>query len=130
MGLRIIMSCLMFLIIVGSASAGDPQHGFLYSKSHVELVSGDFNNDGHPDLAAFSSGQTYFKVFINDGNGTFGKGNIVNIGIPVYAVGGIGATVVDIDEDGDLDLLVSSSGTVDIITFLNDGKGKFTWKRK
>lgn len=130
MGLRI-MLCFFFLLVGAVANANNPQHGLTYSKSDVELVSGDFNGDGHPDLAAFSSGQSYFKVFINEGNGIFGKkAETVSIGLPIYVVGGIGATAVDVDEDGDLDLLVSSSGSVDIVTYLNDGKAKFTLKRK
>jgi hypothetical protein len=63
------------------------------------LVIGDFNNDGHPDIAVggFLSG---IGIYINNGDGTF-------TGPTTYASDetSFGLATADVDNDGNLDLI-------------------------
>jgi hypothetical protein len=74
---------------------------------------GDYDNDGHPDLAV-SSGDS-IRLFHNEGNGTF-KDVTETAGIktsdqssdPSRSIA-LGVTFIDYDQDGDLDLYVTRS---------------------
>lgn len=73
---------------------------------------GDFNNDGYQDLFVISggSGNVPDKLFINNGNGTFTDRAALWGLTTVHR--GKGATVGDYDNDGWLDLYVTSSGPI------------------
>ena len=97
------------------------------SSGAVEL--GDIDNDNDLDLiiAGFKSGSLITEIYQNDGNGSFSE---INPGIltPVY---NSDLVLGDIDNDGDLDLILSGrSGssplTVTTKIYKNDGKGVFT----
>jgi len=89
------------------------------------VAVGDFNGDGHPDLALpisapRGSGPDSVSILLGDGTGSFGVATsfpVQNNAFPV-AIG-------DFNDDGSLDLAVpnSLSGTVSIL--LGDGVGRF-----
>jgi hypothetical protein len=88
----------------------------------VACAAGDYDNDGHTDLAVTTSGRVL--LFHNEGNGTLKD---------VTSASGINApsapwsaTFVDYDHDGDLDLLVTSTEPGKNITWRNNGNGTFT----
>jgi hypothetical protein len=90
---------------------------------------GDYNNDGFLDLfvCAYWGGQTNV-LYRNNGNGTFTK---VTGGDPVADdYGHIGSIWVDYDNDGKLDLFVSSAtngpSSRPNVLFHNNGGGSFT----
>jgi len=103
-------------------------------KKRGNCISGfwaDFNNDGFQDLfLAFSSGPGHLEkewgvnyLYNNNGDGTFtnvSKESGINL-----ISNSRGSTVGDIDNDGDLDIIVTNSWENSFI-FLNDGKMKFT----
>jgi len=64
------------------------------------LALGDFNGDGHLDLAAVDSGSLW--ILFNDGSG-----NLVNSGFYLPCELGNIVTTGDLDQDGDLDIIVS-----------------------
>lgn len=69
---------------------------------------GDFNNDGWPDLFVVGGGNTTDKLFINLGNGTFEeRGN--DWGLTDF-YRGCGASVGDFNNDGWVDVYVTSTG--------------------
>lgn len=76
----------------------------------VDALFVDINNDGLQDLYVVSGGNEYPKndlhyvdrVYMNKGNGSFGKGAIVN----VLPMSGSVVKAQDYDEDGDMDLFV------------------------
>jgi tetratricopeptide (TPR) repeat protein len=104
---------------------------------------GDYDNDGHPDLAVTSGNG--IKLFHNEGNGTF-KDVTAEGGLQSSDPGGglaLAVTFVDYDGDGDLDLYVTHFNDVALpnprqpfsfaedaappgnVLWRNDGNGKF-----
>jgi len=84
------------------------------------LTSGDFNNDGFPDIAVLDQNDGTVSVLINSGNGTFAS--------PVpYTVGNGSGQILTADFNGDskLDLIVTNQtdGTVSVL--LGNGDGTF-----
>lgn len=81
----------------------------------------DINNDGFDDLLYMDGEFEYrFRFRLNNGDGTFGLVNSRHI------VGGEVTTMqtVDIDNDGDMDVLVDA-GFFDIAIMMNQGGGNF-----
>ncbi|HFE53826.1 MAG TPA: hypothetical protein ENK07_10295, partial [Bacteroidetes bacterium] len=88
----------------------------------------DFDNDGDMDIFVAMRG-TECRLFVNDGTGHFHRGES-DAGVIVDAKTD-GGTFADLDNDGDLDLLVVkyhqySGQTVYMNVFRNNGDGTFT----
>jgi uncharacterized protein (TIGR03437 family) len=78
------------------------------------LAAGDFNGDGKPDLALLTpTGE--LRVFQNNGDGTFRMGATYS-----FAPGSIGLYAQDLDRDGKLDLLVTTT-QISILRGRGDG---------
>ena len=89
------------------------------------ITTGDYNRDGKPDFSIMKqtgSGANAIAIYQNDGSSQFHKTVELPIGGQNYR-----HVAVDINNDGNLDIVVPLSGTQSIIqTFLGDGKGGFT----
>ncbi len=87
------------------------------------VAIGDVDGDGLPDifLARVGGPSALYK---NLGGWKF-RGIARESGVELRGRKTMGATLVDIDGDGDLDLLVTTLGGPNAL-FLNDGHGKFT----
>lgn len=87
----------------------------------AQMVSGDFNGDGIPDLAVSNTGSSTVSILLAGSKGTFTAGTSLPIGASPGAI-----AVGDFNRDGksDLAVVVPSSGTVAI--FLGNGDGTFT----
>ena len=83
-------------------------------------VLGDFDNDEHDDLATVSTQGV--RLFHDDGHGNF-VDVTEKVGLPATIEGAVGVTFVDVDHDGDLDLIVTGSHTR---LFRNNGNSTFT----
>ncbi len=68
---------------------------------------GDFNNDNWPDLYWVGGGLTPDKLFLNSGDGTFTE-QAAAWGLGTHS--GVGASVADFNNDGRLDIFVTSYG--------------------
>jgi hypothetical protein len=84
----------------------DPRHGPI----HVPVA--DLNGDGRPDFVALISQEHETVVaFLNRGNLRFEPRDIY--AAPHPAFGSSGIQVVDLDRDGDLDVLMTNGDTLD-----------------
>jgi FG-GAP-like repeat len=87
-----------------------------------EVVRGDFNRDGHDDLAVSVYNEfpnDHISVYFGNGDGSFTAGPE----IPVIDPQGIVAA--DFNSDGNLDLAVTTYLQHDLVVALGDGLGNF-----
>ncbi|MHC4778137.1 MAG: FG-GAP-like repeat-containing protein [Planctomycetota bacterium] len=114
-------------------NSGGPRYGFndvrkasgiRFEETHSDPLFADFDNDGHLDLYVTSvyKGRKSF-LYRNQGDGTFRD---VTWYAGVRADNGWGAAASDVDEDGDIDLVVC--GTSGPRLFINRGNGN-RWLR-
>jgi tetratricopeptide (TPR) repeat protein len=95
------------------------------------VVLADLDNDGFPDVvAATAAGQ--LQAFRNDGNGRFSPWSVFSslskkssASSDISFKGADLLLAVDVDKDGDLDLLVSAGGKT--MALLNDGGNANGW---
>lgn len=84
----------------------DPRHGA------VNTTPVDLNQDGHLDFVALLSQEhEVVEAFLNDGTGQFS--NQVIWAAPVPGYGSSGIELVDMDQDGDLDVLYTNGDSFD-----------------
>ena len=86
------------------------------------VTTGDFDGDGDIDLVGGAFQSDYFSIYFNDGSGNFLR-NTIDSG--ATADGARFATSFDLDEDGDLDVLATSSVADAYLWYENDGSGLF-----
>lgn len=97
--------------------------------SWIGAVWADFNNDGFLDLFVCNGGGTQNGFYRNNGNGTFTK---IAEGYPAQDTSDdqIGAAAADYDNDGSLDLVVTSGvgapQPLPTSLYHNEGNGTFT----
>ncbi|MHC4946643.1 MAG: CRTAC1 family protein [Planctomycetota bacterium] len=91
------------------------------------VIAGDFDGDGRIDVFVANDGMRD-HLWINRGDGTF-TDEALESGCGYdqdgIAKAGMGVTAADVDDDGDLDLLVCNLNTQTDSFFLNEGNGLF-----
>jgi hypothetical protein len=107
---------------------GDGQGGFSTANIYLaggncsEVSAGDFNHDGHQDLAVsvFNLGSAdHIGIFLGNGDGSFDVGASIPVGDPR------GNAVVDMNGDGNLDIVAASYSDNNLTFALGDGSGGF-----
>lgn len=106
-------------------------YGYIYNGAGV--AAGDINNDGLVDLY-FSSNLEYNKLYLNQGNFKF-KDITESAGVDGGTGYKSGVTMVDINNDGWLDIFVCKTAIKDSsfrkkMLYINNGDGTFTDKIK
>ena len=102
----------------------------VYVYNGAGVAVGDVNGDGRPDIF-FAANRVSSRLYLNEGDMRFDDATEqAGVATNRWATG---ASMVDIDGDGDLDIYVSVSGPEwstpaqrANLLFVNDGKGHFT----
>jgi len=87
------------------------------------VVVGDFNNDGHQDLAVTNPTAGTVSILLGNGKNTFTLSATLTAGIEPTSI-----AIGDFNNDGKLDLAVGNIPASTITIFLGDGTGNFTVK--
>jgi hypothetical protein len=87
------------------------------------IAVGDFNGDGHLDMAVANFTDNTLTVLLGDGTGNFSPAATptVTVGLSPYSI-----EVGDFNGDGHLDLAVANSADNNVSILLNDGSGNFS----
>jgi hypothetical protein len=92
-----------------------PAGGQLTSANAMESITAtDFDGDGDVDILAADQTGGRLVILQNDGTGTFTQPSASGLGITNSAFHGV--TTADIENDGDLDILVVTDGTAHLFS--------------
>lgn len=109
---------------LGEAQFGEPKF-FPSGPVPVGIHTGDFNGDGHLDVAISNYGRAdepgFVTVHFGDGQGGFGEPSVLTAG-----EGPTELAVADFNGDGHLDIVSCNLLSHDVTVFLGDGLGGFT----
>ncbi len=100
----------------------------LASGPGLGITTADFNGDGWIDLFVANDGAANL-LWINQGNGRFVEQGLmagVAYAMDGVARAGMGAAAGDIENDGDIDVLVTNLAREGSTLFLNNGQGLFS----
>jgi hypothetical protein len=90
----------------------------------LAMASGDMDGDDDSDVIFVSAERGELTLLENTAAGT--KSRVLASINFVHADVGLALTVSDVDDDGDLDILLADAGKGQIRVFANDGRGKFS----
>jgi hypothetical protein len=93
------------------------------------MTTDDFNDDGIPDIATANLGWTLrgenITVLLGNGDGSFTAVGLYYTAHALSLAGTGGLGTLDVDHDGDRDLVVGAIYGANIVPLLNDGTGSF-----
>ncbi len=88
----------------------------------INIVSGDFNNDGKVDVIVSNYDSSKYTILLNNGSGGFTLGEELAGPFKPYSI-----SFTDIDNDRDLDMIVSTNEQNQIRVLRGTGQGIFSW---
>ncbi len=91
----------------------------------INLASGDFNEDGADDLVVWYANSSQLGILLSNGAGGFGPATPFVVAAGGTPSGARWVTVVDINNDGHLDLVVSNTIANTVTVARGDGQGNF-----
>ena len=112
-------------VLFGNGAGGfttDPSGPFPAGTEPVSLVAGDFNGDGHADIAAANASSNDVTVLLGNGAGVFVAAGQSDC--DWYFA--FSLTVGDFNGDGIQDLVTTDANDSSLTVLLGDGTGKFT----
>lgn len=87
----------------------------------VEVIKGDFNSNGHIDLAVAALGSDQIYIHYNDGNGNFDNFETFDVGLAPTSI-----SAEDINGNGRLDIIAAIAGENQVEALVNEGNGSFS----
>lgn len=107
---------------------------FTMAQSPFDILATDLNNDGHADIASCNYGSNpgdySLTVRLGNGNGTFQAVQLLDAAYSPNLANVSGIAAGDVDNDGDVDLIVSQNATHDMSMYLNNGSGVFAFEHR
>lgn len=104
----------------GTFEEPTPQRRFEVGAGPLGIVTADFNDDGHADLANANFGDNTVTVLLGQGNGMFEKIGPFPTGLAPDSI-----VTAHVNSDGFLDLVITNDGSPDVSILLGLGKGMF-----
>lgn len=113
-------------------------HSILKKAGAINVLPADLNGDGFLDFVAlFAQEHEEISALINDGKGIFQERVLFKAATPAF--GSSGCQLVDLDNDGDLDILYTNGDNLDLPTIIprpyhgvqwleNTGNLNFVWR--
>ncbi len=123
-------------VVIGNGTAPSaflPASNYGFSNSVNAVAVGDFNQDGHQDIAISVDGQTlggiiklyaYVIIFNGKGDGTFTTGNRIDITLAVTKIKSL--AVADFNKDGKQDLVIANYNNKNLTVCLATGPNTFS----
>ena len=96
------------------------------SVSPTSLVAGDFNGDGHLDLAVATPNVKNIAVLLGVGNGTFQSAVHYALDDPNFVNNNNTMAAVDLNGDGALDLVLANLSSNHVTVLVGAGNGTFS----
>jgi hypothetical protein len=92
-------------------------HPIVKKSGAINVLPVDLNGDGRLDFVAlFAQEHEEISAFINDGNGGFREHVLFKAATPAFGSSGI--QLVDLDQDGDMDILYTNGDNLDLPTII------------
>jgi hypothetical protein len=111
------------VVVFGAADGSFSQQIFGVGSLPVWAAAANLNGDQLPDLAVANAGSNTVSILLNTGQGgaqAFAPATTIPVGTtPIFIL------AVDLDTDGDQDLVVAQDGPDTVRKLLNDGSGGF-----
>jgi hypothetical protein len=85
--------------------------------------AGDMNNDGYSDLVAVNESSDDLRILLNDGTGHYPDFTVYDTGDDSTPSPSEGA---DFNNDGEIDLVVTTAWDSEVRVLMGDGQGNFT----
>lgn len=105
----------------GDGTLGTPTNYSTNGGRASAIVTGDFDRDGKLDLAVVGSGfSARLNLLRGNGDGTFQAATVINLGSGSQP---LALRAIDLDRDGDLDLVTANYGTASVSVLTNVGGG-------
>ena len=106
--------------VPGSGVFGAPDE-YSTDPGASDIITGDFDNDGYPDLVTVDTDAGNLTVRFGSSSGTFGAPVTYSVGTKPSSV-----TASDFTGNGYLDLAVFDTGSFTVVSLFNNGDGTFT----
>ncbi|CAF4708910.1 unnamed protein product, partial [Rotaria sp. Silwood1] len=90
----------------------------------ASVTTADVDDDGDLDIIVANTGTNDIGILINNPTGTFPVIQGLRVGF-LAASAPASVTTADVDDDGDLDIIVANTGTNDIGILINNPTGTF-----
>jgi hypothetical protein len=105
----------------GTFTAGPAAPAYFFSGDPVSMAVGDFNGDGHTDLAVGIYNSNQMRTALGNGRGSFQDPVSRNVNYALFSQ----VVAADLNKDGHSDILVASGGSSSLDVFLAGPGGTF-----